>query len=256
MIVSILLILALLLLLINSLFRVSIANKAWTTPSGYKVCCILSARSNVFLIKTQNLVILVDTNTKRNQSRLEQKLKKYNIDKIDYLVLTHTHFDHAGNAAFIRQKYGARVIVHSIEKEYLERGLSPLPSGSIYITRFLIAAANTFKIKYPYPPCQADIAINGNYRIDDTTNISIIPSPGHSAGSVSVNVDNEILLVGDAMFGVFSFSILPPFADDTAQLKRTWKTLHHTGCKMFIPSHGSTKVHRDLLLGIKKKGSF
>lgn len=255
MIVSILLIFVLLLLLINSLFRVSIANKEWTTPSGYKVCCVLSARSNVFIIKANGLVILVDTNTKRNRAKLELKLKKFNIDRIDYLVLTHTHFDHAGNAAFIKEKYGARVIVHNIEKQYLESGVSPLPSGSIYITRFLITIAHTFKLKYPYSPCVADIAIDGNYSFEGT-NISIIPSPGHTAGSVSVNVDNEILLVGDAMFGIFSFSILPPFADDITQLKQTWKTLHHTGCKMYIPSHGSTKVHRDLLLGIKKRGAF
>jgi len=41
------------------------------------------------------------------------------------------------------------------------------------------------------------------------------------------------------MFGVFPWSVYPPFANDPLELLESWGKLLHTMCKVFIPSHGS-----------------
>ena len=74
----------------------------------------------------------------------------------------------------------------------------------------------------------------------------ILHTPGHSPGSQSIIVDNEIALVGDAMFGVFPGSIFPPFADNEEELITSWGKLIQTGCRLFLPSHG-TADKSDLL---------
>jgi hydroxyacylglutathione hydrolase len=63
--------------------------------------------------------ILIDSGPPRLWEVLKHKLNKRNLRKIDYLILTHTHFDHAGNATNIKGVFGARVIVHKNEATIL-----------------------------------------------------------------------------------------------------------------------------------------
>jgi hypothetical protein len=51
--------------------------------------------------------------------------------------------------------------------------------------------------------------------------------------------------VGDAMFGVFNWSVFPPFADDVPTMIKSWRKLLKTGCHSFLQSW--YKKHRELL---------
>jgi glyoxylase-like metal-dependent hydrolase (beta-lactamase superfamily II) len=70
-------------------------------------------------------------------------------------------------------------------------------------------------------------------------NACIMHTPGHTSGSISVIVDDEIAIVGDTMFGVFGGSVFPPFAENVLQMIQSWGKLLQTNCKVFIPSHGT-----------------
>ena len=67
----------------------------------------------------------------------------------------------------------------------------------------------------------------------------ILHTPGHSPGSLSVIIDEEVAFVGDTMFGIFKGSVFPPFAEDVNRMINSWGKLLKTGCSVFIPSHGS-----------------
>ena len=216
--------------------------KTWVTNSGYKIIQVLSGRSNVFLITNDVINILIDTGPINKQDKLESILANLKINHIDYLILTHTHFDHVGNAAFIKNKYNAQVIVHESEYDYLKTGYSPLPKGSIFPTRLLINLANRFHLRFLYEPCIGDIQVKDTFNFyNHEFNAYIIYTPGHSIGSMSIIIDNKIAIVGDAMFGVFKNSIYPPFSDDIRQMIKSWKLLLETNCLLFFPSHGSSK---------------
>jgi len=232
--------------------------KSWTTKSGYRVIRVLAGRSNVFLLTNGAKNILIDTGPKFMRNKLEKRLNRLNLNQIEYLILTHSHFDHAGNAQRIKEKYNARVMIHKEEASCLTSGDFIVPHGTNLVTRTLVNLfSKRFAHKLKCEPCQYDLLSEMKF---DLTNVGfnayIMHTPGHSAGSVSVIIDDEIALVGDAMFGIFKWSVFPPFAQDPNQMIQSWGRLLETKCSVFLPSHGSANsrklVEKDYNKRIKK----
>ena len=215
--------------------------KIWSTSTGNKIYQILSGRSNVFLIKNNQASILVDTSPEFMWKTLQKRLDRFQIKQIDLLILTHSHFDHAANAYRIKEKYKAKVIIHQTETKYLTKGDNILPTGTNIVTKFLVKTfAKQFNSTARYSPCDYDITFDDSFDLTDYgVNGYLIHTPGHTEGSISVIIDNEIALVGDTMFGIFWWTVFPPFASDQDLMVKSWGKLLQTNCKIFIPSHGS-----------------
>jgi hydroxyacylglutathione hydrolase len=225
--------------------------KNWTTKTGTKIFRILQGRCNCFLITKDNKYLLVDTGRANNWGTLCNNLETLgvSVNSSIHLVLTHCHFDHAENAASIKEKYKALTIVHSSESICLANGENPSIVGSTLFTKLL---TNRFiqpiiHDHFRYKPALFDVLVEEKYDLD-SIGISgyILHTPGHSPGSISIIVDDEIAIVGDAMFGIFRGSIFPPFALDTKLMVKSWKKLLDTGCATFLPAHGSERT-RDVL---------
>lgn len=215
--------------------------KIFRTKSGYEIIWILSGRSNVFLLTNKTKNILIDTSTRNNWKRLLGRLDELNISKVDYLILTHTHFDHAANAKKIKHKFNATIIVHQDEVLYLTAGQNVIIKGTNCLSNLLVSLiGKTILSIFKYEPCSPDLLVDKFIDLNQFGfNASIIHTPGHSIGSMSVIVDDEIALVGDAMFGVFKWSVIPPFAQDFKRMITSWGVLLKTNCYVFIPSHGT-----------------
>jgi len=215
--------------------------KKWETKKGYKIVRVLAGRSNVFLLSKDGKNIIVDTSPSSCWKKLDRQLKCLGFERLDALVLTHTHYDHAGNAARIQEKYKAKVIVHRSEGPFLARGEGIVPHGTNRLGRLLIdGIGKNVAPKLECPPCHPDILVDDVFSLAEYGfNALILHTPGHSPGSLSVIVDDEIALVGDAMFGILSWSVFPPFASDARQMVESWGKLLATGCRLFLPSHGT-----------------
>ncbi|MEZ5198872.1 MAG: hypothetical protein R2764_21595 [Bacteroidales bacterium] len=109
----------------------------------------------------------------------------------------------------------------------------------MWLTKLLIgfsklAPEGFIQSRFNYKPVIPDVKITEPYLFSENGNtIEIIPTPGHTDGSISVIVDNEIALVGDAAFGLSKKTIFPPFADNSLQLKESWGILLQTNCQFF-----------------------
>lgn len=215
--------------------------KSWETKSGIEIIKLLAGRSNVFLLSRAGKNILVDTSPANRWKKLDRRLTAMGLDRVEALILTHTHYDHGGSAARIQEKYKAKVIVHRSEGPFLARGEGVVPHGTNRLGRLLIdGIGKKFAPKLECPPCRPDVLVDGGLTLADYGfNARIIDTPGHSPGSQSVIVDDEIALVGDAMFGVFPWSVFPPFASDARQMVASWGKLLATNCRLFLPSHGT-----------------
>jgi glyoxylase-like metal-dependent hydrolase (beta-lactamase superfamily II) len=222
--------------------------KPWKTSGGSVIRQVLSSRTNIFLLSSGHADILVDTGQALQGRALIEHLEYLGVEHINYVLQTHTHFDHCGNTAKIAAKFGARVFAHEADAAFLREGRAVIPQGTMPVTRGLVRVFGSWiGPAFNFRPCPCDVY--GDNAPDFKAlglNIRIMPTPGHTAGSVSVIVDEELALVGDSLFGIFKNSAMPPFADDPAELVRSWDKLLSTGCSTFLPGHGRA-ISKDLL---------
>ena len=160
------------------------------------------------------------------------------------IVITHVHYDHLGCLASILALSGADVLVHAAEAEVLKTGSTPLPCGTNPLARAIVSAFGGFAPKeHPERGVVPTIIVEGEFDLSCFgVQGKIIPTPGHTAGSVSVILDSGDAFVGDAatnMPGLNRRSVFPPFADDPAALFLSWEKLLETGAETFRPAHGA-----------------
>lgn len=231
--------------------------RSWRTARGTEVARLLAGRSNVFLVSREGRHVLVDTSPAYRWPKLKRRLRRLGIAVLDAVVLTHAHFDHAGSAARLQKEFAAPVIVQRAEAEALASGESILPEGTNRFTRFLVARLRRLAAgRARCAPCRADVLAGERLDLREYgIGACVLHTPGHTPGSQSLIVDDEIALVGDAMFGVFPGSAFPPFACDAEQLVASWGRLLGTGCRVFLPSHGAANSRRLLERDHKKRTS-
>lgn len=215
--------------------------------------------NSCYLIRSGN-IIMIDAGTPGKLRVFKRKLDRLHIhpDQVKLIVLTHSHFDHAGSAKEIKEYTGARILIHETEKEFLEEGGFIMPKGTTAmgrITRFLFFPY--FKrIKFNRP--KADITVGDEdfplteFGIDG----SVIHTPGHTHGSLSVLLRTGEVFAGCLAHNGFPFRStpgLPIYAEDINKVRESWKKLINMGAKFVFPGHGKPfsieVIKRELSLG-------
>lgn len=214
--------------------------KQWRTTRGTAISLIKRGRSNAYLVSAAGHHIMADTGKKQPVSSLVRALEKAGAGRLDAIILTHSHYDHAENAAALKDHYRAPVIVHRNDAAYLEEGDSPIPRGSLAVTRLLTDSVGAIiQPHLRYDPVHPDVLADERLELSDFGIPGyLLHTPGHSEGSCSLIIDEEIAVAGDALMGVYPGSIFIPFADDIPEMVRSWKKLLETGCRLFLPGHG------------------
>jgi len=203
----------------------------------------------VFLVIADDKSILVDTGPSIYWRKLDKRIEQLGIRRIDMLVLTHAHYDHASNSRRVKEKYGASVYIQQQEVENLLNGKNPEIHGTNVLTMLMTSLlGKTFLKMKSYIGCSTDVIVHDRFDFEEVgVHAYLIHTPGHSKGSISLIVDDEIAIVGDCMFGVNKSSVYPPFADNSHELILSWGKLIETGCTMFLPSHGKEKTRGQLI---------
>lgn len=218
--------------------------KQWATQNGYRVMRVLPGRCNVFAVEKGGSFILVDSSVPNVRRRLIKTISKllsagYSLRA---LVLTHAHFDHAGNAAALAQAFHVPVMISGEELELLRRGENAAIRGVMGLTRLANMPSVQKRLRrFGYEMEAHAMEMPADFAQYGLPGVTVLPTPGHTKGSASLLVDNEIALVGDTMHGVFPGNAWPPFAEDETQLLESWGKLLETGCGTFLPAHGGER---------------
>lgn len=105
-------------------------------------------------------------------------------DKLEYVLLTHGHFDHIGYAGILAKRYNAKICVGKDDKEFLSNNILNL---SQYDSSGVLE------------PFSADILLDDNDIIVlGNTKIKFICTPGHTVGSGCYIVD-DCIFSGDTL---------------------------------------------------------
>ena len=105
--------------------------------------------------------------------------------RVDYILLTHGHFDHIGGAERIRKSFGAKVVISQEDAELLSDAMK---NGSMIFCG------------YEEKVSDADIIVKDGDIIEmGSIGFKVMLTPGHTRGSVCFIAENSIFS-GDTLF--------------------------------------------------------
>ncbi len=154
----------------------------------------------VYLVRFGDSAALIDAGSGRGQEQLIKNIAECLEPhvKLEYLLLTHCHFDHTGGANAVRDEYGCRIVMHELDAVYIESGDNRVTGASWYGARI--------------KPFTIDIKLQGREATLDigSGNVKAIFSPGHSPGSVvyTTEVDGELIIFGQDVHGPIHSELL------------------------------------------------
>ena len=220
--------------------------------------------SNAFLLRGARTV-LVDCGAGDQRGRLVEALAEVGVapHTLSLLVLTHAHAGTAGNAAWLHHEHGVPVAVHAADAPILAAGID--------------------RVHRPTSPTAALVAWLGAHRFEPVVptvilghatplwrhgiGATVVHTPGHTIGSVSVICPSGEALVGDlVMGGWFGGRMWPThpvrhyFAECPDRVPRSLALLERLGVHRVHPAIGGelamaeVRAHIPVTLGHEALG--
>jgi len=194
---------------------------------------------NSYLIKTETGCFLIDTGIAKKRDQLEREVQEAGCRPGDLklIIITHGHIDHVGNAAYLRDKYGAKIVMHRGDSGMVESGDMFVDTrGGVMIG--LVGALMKILGLSDYERYTPDIYLEdgqdlSTYGLD----AAVIHTPGHSEGSICVHTAEGDLFCGD----LFNNTKKPEKASliqDPDKLEASVEKLRALEFKTVYPGHG------------------
>jgi len=158
--------------------------------------------TNCYILISGNKAIVIDPGFD-----LEKIEREIDGKKLVYIILTHYHFDHVTFASKLREKTGAKILIHKKEKDFIE--------------------------------FEPDIFLKDGDTIElDDAKLKVIHTPGHTPGSICLLGENFIF-TGDTLFKEgFGRTDLPGGSEtDLIESLKKLKNIIKKGMKIY-PGHG------------------
>lgn len=169
---------------------------------------------SAFLIDNGKTAILYDTGFAFTGYKVLERIKTALRDRqLDYIFLTHSHYDHALGSAYIKDYYkNAKVIASTYAVKIFKK------NSAKAVMRYL---DKKFAIKNGIKEYEdlidnlgVDIAVNdGDIVNTGSLSFKVIGLPGHTRCSIGFYCEKEKLLLGSETIGVFNGSddVVPSF---------------------------------------------
>ncbi len=158
--------------------------------------------TNCYILIAEKEAIVIDPG-----AGLNKILKELEGKKLSYIILTHYHLDHSLAALKLKEKTGAKILIHKGEKEFIKFEPDQFLEGG------------------------EEIKIGNEY-------LKIVHTPGHSLGSIAIFGENFVF-VGDTIFedGVGRTDLPGGSENDLKETLKKLKKMIKKGMKIY-PGHG------------------
>ncbi len=191
--------------------------------------------THYYLIDVKNGKLLVDAGMAGTLPKFQNQLKQagVNFTEIKYVMMTHHHPDHAGILQEIKNRSGAKLLIHTVQIPYLTDLRSFYEKKGGYVP--IRVEKDDLVLQSPNRDILHRLGILGE----------VVETPGHSPDSVSLVLDSGMAFIGD----------LNPYYSGEAQNEAlnlsSWKQLLERRVKIFYPAHANPFTPAELkpLLG-------
>ncbi len=193
---------------------------------------------NCSIVETSNGYVLIDTGASNRRGQVEKELESAgcNPGDLKLIILTHGDFDHTGNAAYLRSKFGARIAMHRDDAGMLERGdmFWNRKSGN-----FLIRAVASFLFRFGKAErCSPDLYLEDGQDLSEYGfDARVLHIPGHSRGSIAILTAEGALFCGD-LLEYKGKPVLNSIIDDRAAAEASFDRLKGLKVRAVYTGHG------------------
>lgn len=196
---------------------------------------------NVFVIEDNGLT-LIDTGHKGSTDKIFGAIRKAgkNIEDIKQVILTHSHPDHAGSAAEIRNRLKIPVLAQKADAELIAKGIAGrLPHdvskdlmNRILFRLFIKNSDNKIDA------FEVDTKLEGGEILPILGGIEVIHTPGHSAGHIALFLkSHNLLIAGDLCQNMLGLGFSTVYEDRALGIQSILKTTK-LGFKSAVFGHG------------------
>lgn len=210
-----------------------------TVPQGIRP--INYGSVNCYLLRAEDGFVLIDTGLPSKRIELENEFERGGCHQgnLKLILLTHGDYDHAGNAAHFRERYGAKIAMHSEDSGRVERGdwkwnMKPKPDKFAPVFRVV----SHFVRPGPFEKFKPDVCVDdGQSLLEYGLGARILHLPGHTRGSIGILTDGGELFCGDLMDNMRKPG-LEFFIDDLAAAHASISKLNGQRVTTVYPGHG------------------
>lgn len=157
----------------------------------------------------------------------ERLLRRAGVEKLEYILLTHGHFDHICGVKDLKEKYGGKICISEADAACLSDEYKSLNARMGFAEQGLT---------------EADILLHdGDIITLGETKINVLATPGHTAGSVCFVTDNEIFS-GDTLFRLSVGRTDLPGGNGRNLMNSLKKIAEITGERRVYPGHGGSTL--------------
>jgi len=211
----------------------------------HQIKAINAGGIDCFLIKTGAGFVLIDTGVANKPANLEKELQRAGCKpgNLNLIVLTHGDFDHSGNAAYIRDRFGAKIAMHIGDSGMVERGdqswnRKAKPDRVTILGRIIAFISPFFTGPIEFDTFKPDLYVEDGYDLSEYgLDARVLHLPGHSKGSIGIWTTDGDLFCGDLLAN-FSRPSLHFVIDDLVEANVSLEKLKKLNIKTIYPGHG------------------
>lgn len=203
-----------------------------------RICC---GNVNCYIVSNGKDAILVDTG---REEYCQKVLNACKIFHMHLLVLTHGHIDHIQNAAFLANALHIPVAMNQEDIPLLKDNMLQMLSSRGLLGKIVLSASlKSFK-KDKIPTVVPTIFLNDKDVLDSYgISAKVIALPGHTKGSIGLDIEQRNLIVGDALMNMFYPTTSMLYNDKMAMLQSAEK-IGSLGNRTIYFGHGKPTHNR------------
>jgi glyoxylase-like metal-dependent hydrolase (beta-lactamase superfamily II) len=221
-----------------------------------KIHTLRSLIANLYLIETNGILVLVDSGFYSAAPRVLDAIRQlgYTPDALKLIVLTHGHVDHIGSAARLKRLTNAPIALHRADAAKAQAGKHPLPKGRGTAGRALASASHALKLAFPYEAFTPDLLLEDGQSLHEAGLAArVVATPGHTLGSISLDLGEGELIIGDAVINQIRVG-MPLYGEDNVLAYDSARKLLGLNPRIMHSGHGKAFSGAELARYFELKG--
>ena len=185
--------------------------------------------------------MLVDTCRTKYREKILNACKPYDIQ---LLILTHGHIDHIQNAVYLSKKLNVPIAMNRADIELIESNMHQNLAAKTILGKIVLAASVKSFREENIPAFVPTVFLEEGDALEEYgISARILSVPGHTKGSIAIEVADKDVIVGDALMNMF-YPTVSMLYHDRENMLESAKKIEKLGDRTIYFGHGKPAANK------------